>query len=109
LIVPAGVIVMFEGFRSRWMIPLLCAASSAAAMPAAHRRRVAHRHRSPKEALLQRLSFDQLENQERRALSLDDVEERADVGMVDLRDEARFALEAGETDPDRGRTRRAEP
>ena len=30
-------------------------------------------------------------------LSLDNVEERADVGMVDLRDESRFPLEAGET------------
>ena len=59
-------------------------------------KRVAHRHRSPKEALLQRLSFDQLKNQEWRALSLDDIEEGADVGMVDLRDQARFAFEARE-------------
>jgi hypothetical protein len=28
--------------------------------------------------------------------SVDDVEERADVGMMDLRDEPGFALEAGE-------------
>ena len=50
-----------------------------------------------KEALLQRLPFDELENQGWSALSLDDVEERADVGMVDLRDETRLAFEARET------------
>ena len=59
--------------------------------------RFAQRHRASEEALLQRLAFDELENQERSVLSLDNVEERADVGMVDLRDEPRFALEAGET------------
>ena len=97
LIVPAAVILMFDGFKSRWMIPLLCAASSAAAMPEAHRNASRSGIGPLKEALLQRLSFDELENQEWRVLSLDDVEERADVGMVDLRDEARFALKARET------------
>ena len=58
---------------------------------------LAQRHRAPEEALLQRFSFDELENQDRRVLSLDDVEERADVGMVDVGDEARFALNAHET------------
>ena len=58
--------------------------------------RLAQRHRPSEEALLQRLPFDQLENQEWSALFLDDVEERADVGMVDLRDEPRFPLEARE-------------
>ena len=58
---------------------------------------LAQRHRTPEETLLQRFPFDELENQDRRVLSLDDVEERADVGMIDVRDEARFAIDAHET------------
>ena len=59
--------------------------------------RVAQRHRPSKQALLQRLAFDELEHQDWRVVSLDNIEEGADVGMVDLRDQARFALETRET------------
>ena len=59
--------------------------------------RVAHRHRAPEKPLLERLAFDELENQERRVFAFDDVIKCADVRMIDLRDEPRFPFEAGET------------
>ena len=41
----------------------------------------------------QRLAFQVLHHEERRAVVLADVVERADVRMIELRDRARFAVE----------------
>src|SRR5688572_26259122 len=59
--------------------------------------RVSQGYRSSEETLLQRLAFDELENQKWCVVSLDEIEERADIGMVHLRDEPRLARVARET------------
>src|SRR5687768_4856806 len=63
----------------------------------------AQRQWASEKALLQRFALDQLENQERRLLPFDDVEERADVWMIHLRDEPGLAFEACATVVVRGK------
>ena len=55
----------------------------------------------------QRLAFEVFHHQEVDALVAADVVQGADVRMVQRRDGARLALEAGRVTPDRRRLRRA--
>ena len=56
--------------------------------------RLARRRRAALEPLAKRLPFEQLHDRMRDAAVGADVVERQDVGMVDGRDRARFALES---------------
>jgi len=55
---------------------------------------VRERQRPARDALGERLAFEQLHHQIAAAVVLADVVQRADVRMVELRDRARFPLEA---------------
>jgi hypothetical protein len=56
--------------------------------------RLVERERAPREAIGKRLAFEVLHHEERRALLLADVVERADMRVIEVRDRARFVLEA---------------
>ena len=98
---PSGVILMFAGFRSRWMIPFSWAASSASAIcrAMASASRTAARacaSRAIGERLRERLAVHQLENQEPDAVGFFEPVDRADVRMVQRGEHPRLALEARE-------------
>ena len=80
---PAGVTLMLAGLRSRWTMPFSCAASSASAIwrPRAS---VSSTGTGPRrDALGQRLAFDELEHEEPRAARLLEAVDRGDRGMVE--------------------------
>ena len=52
------------------------------------------RQRAARDAILQRLAVEQLHHHELLAVVRADVVERADVRVIEVRDDARFALEA---------------
>ena len=66
--VPSGRTLMLAGFRSRWMMPCSCAASSASAICLRDRQRLVERESAPlRDALGERRPFDQLHHERRRA------------------------------------------
>src|SRR5438874_5597702 len=70
LTTPSGVILMLAGFRSRWMMPFSCAASSASAIWPRDVERLADRQPSISatcDAISERLAFDQLQDQRMNA------------------------------------------
>ena len=87
---------MLAGFRSRCTMPLSCAASSASAICRAMRERLADWHRSAREALGERVAFNELENERAMPSSVFEAVNSADVRVVERRQHPRFALEAGE-------------
>ena len=92
---PSAVTLMLPGLRSRWMMPFSCAASSAEAIWRARAQRLLERKtrrrtRALREHLGKRLTLDELHHQVIGA----DVVQRADVGMIQRRHGAGFALEA---------------
>ena len=48
---------------------------------------------APRQTLLERFAVEQLHHEEGGAVVIADVEQRADVGVGELRDRARFAVE----------------
>ena len=88
-----AVMNMFSGFRSRWTIPLSCAA----ARPCADLRGVvhglAHRKRTVLHALTQRLALEQLRHDVRRSGVVPDVEDRQNIRVVQGRRGASFQFE----------------
>jgi hypothetical protein len=60
------------------------------------RDRLVLRNRPLRDAIGQRRSFDQLEDQYRLAIELLETMDRGDVGMAERRDDLRFTREAGE-------------
>ena len=82
---------MFAGLMSRWMMPAVCAASSASAiwMPDVEHR--VQSERTGGEPILQRRALQILHGDERSPVLLADVVDRADVVMVERRRRLRFA------------------
>jgi hypothetical protein len=92
-LVPAGVSMTFPGFRSRWMIPSRCPASSALAI---HRRTedLTKWQRAARQTGGQRLTLEQFEHEILDVLLATDVVQAADVRVVDGRDGIRLTGEA---------------
>ena len=93
LTLPSGVILMFAGFRSRWMMPFSCATSSASAICDAMRSESATGSGSGREALRERLALDELHDDVTRRAVLLDAVDRGDRRMVEGREHPRLALE----------------
>src|SRR2546427_6399415 len=88
--VPSLRTLMFAGFRSRWMIPCSCAASSASAIS----RAIASDSRIPSaQPVGERLSVHQLHDQRVDAGLVFDAVNRRDVGVIDRCQKPRFTLE----------------
>ena len=75
-------------------MPCLCAASSASAICAPSFTHLVERQRALLQAIGERLPLEQLHHEEVRVALVADVEERADVRVVERRDRLRLALEA---------------
>ena len=60
------------------------------------RQRLIERQRAFRQAIGERLAFDQFQDQRADAVAVFDAVDRADVRMVERRERARFALEAGQ-------------
>src|ERR1043166_5193368 len=93
--VPVGRHEYVAGLISRWMIPLVCAASSAPAIWMARSRRSSISSGRPA-MRSQGLAFEKLPHDERLAFEFTDVVNRADILKAQSRGGARFALEAVE-------------
>ena len=87
---------MFSGFRSRWTMPLSCAAASPRAIWIAQCRSPCARAAAPcVEPVAQRLALEQLDDDEERRRRRDaDVVDREDVRMRQRGDGLGFALES---------------
>ena len=92
---PAFVNMMLAGLRSRWMMPWRCALSSASAISVADLQRLLERERAFLEPCGQRLALEMRHDQIMRAIDAADIVDAADVGMIQGRDGASLALEAG--------------
>ena len=86
----------FSGFRSRWTMPLSCAAARPRAIATAYSTARRDRQRAVRADLPQRLAVEQFGDDERRAIVHADVEDGTDVRMVERRGRVRFPLEARE-------------
>ena len=91
---PRRVTNRLAGLMSRCTTPWACAASSASAICAPSSSTSSSGSGPRAMPILQRLALEQLHHHELLAVVLADVVERADVRMVQDRDDARFALEA---------------
>ena len=87
---------MLAGFRSRWMMPCSCAASRALADLPADAHRLVERNRSLGDAIRQRRSLDELQDERGFPIGVFQPVNGGDVGMVQRGEELRFALEAGQ-------------
>ncbi len=90
---PRLVMKMLPGLMSRWRMPSVCAASSASATVMAMSMTRSTGQRPGAEDLVERRPVDQLHDDEAAAFVLADVVEGADVGVVEGRGGAGFALE----------------
>ena len=81
LTTPSGVILMLEGFRSRWTIPAACAASSASAICWRRPVPLADVAR-PDQAIVERLAFHQLEHQRSNVPAVLEPIDGSDVRMI---------------------------
>ena len=97
---PLGVTKMFSGLRSRWTMPLSCAAAS----PARNLRGVLDRladgqaaGRRAAELVAERLAFEQLRHEVVEAVVLADVVHGEDVRMVERGRRTRLLLEPQQT------------
>ena len=97
------------GFRSRWVMPARCALSSADAISIAVLSAWSSGSAPFVKPVRQRLAFEILHDEERGAVLLAHVVQRADVRMIELRDRAGFAIEALAELRDRRRAPRAAP
>ena len=84
---------MFAGLMSRWMMPAVCAASSASAIWMPTSSSVFEAQRTGGEPILQRRALQILHDDERSPVLLADVVDRADVRVVQRRRRLRFARE----------------
>ena len=82
LTVPSSRTLMFAGFRSRWMIPCSCAASSASAICLRDRQRLVDGDGAPRDPIRERRAFDQLHHQRVRAVGILEAVDLRDVRMI---------------------------
>ena len=104
---PRLVTKMLAGLMSRWTMPSAWAASSASAISMASDSSSLGLQRPARDAVLQRHAVQKLHGDERLAVLLADVVDRADVGMVQRGGGLRLALEAAQEPAGRWRRRRA--
>ena len=91
---PRLVTKMLAGLMSRWMMPLAWAASRASAISMASCEQDVDLERTAVDAVLQGHAFEKLHGDEGLAVVFADLVDGADVGMVQRRGGAGFALEA---------------
>ena len=94
--VPSSRTLIFAGFRSRWMIPCSCAASSASAICFAIGQRVRQRDRTLCHAIGERRPFDQFHHQRADVTRVLEAVDVRDVRMVQRSEDFSFALESGQ-------------
>ena len=85
---------MLPGFRSRCVMPLRCALSSASAISMAYCRTWFRRQRTFQQPLRERLAFEIFHHQIIGSVLVADVVEGADVGMIQAGNGFCFALES---------------
>ena len=90
---PFGVILMFAGFKSRWMMPFSWAASSAIGKLPRDGERLAELDGA--HGFGERVAFNQLENQADNAVAFFDAVDRGDIRMIQGCQETGFALQSG--------------
>ena len=88
--------LMFAGFRSLWMIPYSCAASSDSAIWRAIGSASSRRNCAARDALREILAFDEFHHEGRDAGTLFEAIDAGDVRLVQRREGLRFARESGE-------------
>ena len=93
---PSRVTKTFSGFRSRWTMPLSCAAARPLRDLAGVVDGLAMRQRRCADARAQRLALEQLRDDVRRALVAADVVDGEDVGVIERAGGARLLLEAAQ-------------
>ena len=96
LTLPSGVSLTFPGLRSRWTIPFSCAASSASAICRATARASSRGSGAALQPLGEVLALDELHDEGADAARLLEAVDRGDVRVLELGEELRLALEAGE-------------
>ena len=84
---------MLAGFRSRWTMPLSCAASSASAIWPRDRKRLLHGQRARGDALRERLALDELEHETADAVGLLVAVDRCDGRVIQRSQHPGLALE----------------
>ena len=107
--VPSSRTLMFAGFRSRWMIPCSCAASSASAICRAIASASASGMWSLRDPLGQRRSLHQLHDERMDAGRVFESVDVRDVRMVERRQHLRFAAGSARAARDRWRRGPAGP
>ena len=90
---PSSRTLMLAGFRSRWMIPCSCAASSASAICRAIGSASSSGIGAARDPLRQVLALDQLHHQRADVADRFEAVDVRDVRMVERRERLRFALE----------------
>ncbi len=88
---------MLAGFRSRWMIPFSCAASSASTIWRAIASASRNGQSAPRELVRQRFTVDELEDEKRATVRFLEAVDTRDVGMIERRENLSLALEASHT------------
>ena len=94
--VPSGRSLMFAGFRSRWMTPCSCAASSASEICPRDRQGFADRNRALRDAIRERGTLDEFEDKRMRRATVLEAVNRGDVRMIQRRQHLGFAPESRE-------------
>ena len=84
----------FAGVRSRWTTPRACACASAAATGAQYRRVSSQSSERPATAVSSADAVDELQDEHRLAVVLEDVVETDDVRVLEPCERRRLALEA---------------
>ena len=91
---PFGVTFTFAGFRSRWMTPFSCAASSASAICRAIGNASSIAITPCADPVRERLALDQLHHECTDAVCLFETIDLRDIGMIQCSQCLRLALEA---------------
>ena len=107
--VPSGRTLMLAGFRSRWMTPFSCAASSASAICRAIAQRFLDGDRAFRNAVGQRGPVDQFQDQRAHAARFFEAVDGGDVGVVQRCEQFSFPLESGQPVGVSGEACRATP
>ena len=94
--VPSARTLMFAGFRSRWMMPCSCAASSASAICFAIGSASSSGIGAARDALRQVLALDEFHHERAHAAGFFEAVDVRDVRMVQRRERLRFAREPRE-------------
>ena len=87
---------MFAGFKSRWMIPCSCAASSASAICFAIGSASSSGIGAARDALRQIVALDEFHHEGGHAPAFFEAVDRRDVRVIQRREGLRFTLEARE-------------